>query len=430
MFICLLERLPRHNQRISVTVSKSSIPMASYAALVARLINRHPSERIQSWADKISQITRYSTALFGGPISIPSIVVSGTKGKGSTCAVAESILRYNGVKTGLFTSPHLTTARERIRVNGLAISELEYVDAYNEIDSVLAKRGLPGLPFFAIHTVMAGLVFKKRKIEAAVIECGVGGRYDWTRLFVPKVTGITSLGYDHLETLGKTPHSITWHKFGICGRGSKNFTTVQDPEFDRELKELSRKTRIPVEMVQPIYKGDMGLAGPCAEENSAVGVALARALAGEMGLRPFEVAAGVKNAEIGGRFQCFPARGVDWMLDGAHTLESVQFCNKWYESKHRDSSENVLVCATTKRRDALAILAPVLSGKRWKEIIWVKEYQSEVGLKECSVVDDLPTAINRAIAARPKSVLVTGSLHLVGDMLKELGWRPTWLSTS
>jgi folylpolyglutamate synthase len=403
--------------------------MTTYEKLVAQLIAKPPSPTSLTGIEKLSQIAHYGQILFGGAITIPSVVISGTKGKGSTCSVTESILRHNGLKTGLFTSPHLTTPRERIRINGLAISEAEYVDLYHYVEHLLTKKSLPTLPFFAFHTLMAGIIFRESHVKAAVIECGVGGRYDWTKLFKPKVTGITSLGYDHLDSLGTTPRSISWPKSGICTKTSRNFTTVQDPDFDRELKDHSIQAGIPINTVQPYYTGQMGLRGPCAEENSAVGIALASALAEEIQWRPFTATCGVKEADIGGRFHCLRAKGVDWLLDGAHTLESVQFCNQWYESKQRDPSGDVLLCATTKQRDPLVILAPLMAGKKWKNVIWVQKYNSEIGFKQSIVVEDLPAAIQRAIAEKPGSVLVTGSLHLVGDLLKELGWKPSWLCT-
>jgi folylpolyglutamate synthase len=292
---------------------------------------------------------------------------------------------------------------------------------------LLDENSLKIPPFFATHTLMAGLLFSSLKIEAAVIECGIGGRYDWTKVFDPKVTAITSLGYDHLDTLGTTPKSISWHKFGICTKTSQNFSTVQDIGFHRALMDHASAAGIPITLVDPQYNGSMGLRGPCAEENSAVGVAVAEALAERFGWRPFNKTCGVKEADIGGRFQSLRARGVDWMLDGAHTVESVQVCNRWYESVRRDSRDDNLICATTKRRDPQVILAPLLTGKQWKDVIWVRPYNTDVGLKKCSVAEDLSSAVQQAVSEKPRSVLVTGSLHLVGDLLKELGWKPDCL---
>jgi folylpolyglutamate synthase len=401
--------------------------MTGYEALVAQLISRPISAEQPPPDEKLAQIAVYARALFGGKISIPSIVVSGTKGKGSTCTVADSVLRHNGLRTGLFTSPHLTTPRERIRVNGRAISEAQYVETYHCLDNLLKQNSLQMPPFFALHTLMAGIIFSRAGIDGAVIECGVGGRYDWTKIFEPRVTGITSLGYDHLATLGTTPSSISWHKFGICTEKSLNFTTPQQPDFQLALMDHVAKTGIPITTIEPRYAGLMGLRGPCAEENSAVGARLAQALADVIGRRPFEVAPGVKAADIGGRFQSLHARGVDWLLDGAHTLESVTFCNQWYEGQHRDASCDVLLCATTKGRDPKVILAPLFAGKKWKEAIWVRPYHDIPPPEGYWVASDLPAAIARAISHRPGSVLVTGSLYLVGDLLKELNWRPPFL---
>jgi folylpolyglutamate synthase/dihydrofolate synthase len=252
--------------------------MSRYDSLVNALISRAPTVAPVQNVQKLSVMLQYAQRLFGGKVSMPSIVVAGTKGKGSTAAVAESVLRHNGLKTGLFTSPHLATPRERLRLDGRSISEAKYVDLYEYLERLLKKNGLEMPPFFAAHTLMAGLLFRDTPVDAAVIECGVGGRYDWTKIFTPKVTAIAALGHDHLQTLGTTPESISWHKFGICLRSSLNFTTVQLPAFHKALMAHSSESGIPISVVPATYEGEMGLHGPCAGQNTALGTAVARAL--------------------------------------------------------------------------------------------------------------------------------------------------------
>jgi folylpolyglutamate synthase/dihydropteroate synthase len=107
------------------------------------------------------------------------------------------------------------------------------------------------------------------------------------------------------------------------------------------------------------------------------------------------------------------------MLDGAHTLESLEVCDQWYRSIGRDSSRDVLLCAMTKGRNASAILAPLFAGQKWKNVIWIRSYNANSNLPNCLVASDLPAGIAMAAAQKPDGVLVTGSLHLVGDLLSE-----------
>jgi folylpolyglutamate synthase len=390
-----------------------------YASLVARDRARLPGRG----EEKLATIRRYAELFFGGRIKIPSIIVSGTKGKGSTCEVASTILSQNGLKTGLFTSPHLASAVERIRINGIPITETQYVDAYYRCEAVCKEREtiLPG--YFALHVMMAGLIFLESNLDVLVIECGLGGRYDWTQIFEPTVTGITSLGYDHLGILGKTPESISNHKFGICTPQSINFTTTQSPEFDVALTALADAAGIKITTVPPVYTGAMGLRGPTAARNSALGAALAIAIGQTVTGRSLPVEAGIASTTINGRYHILPREGIDWIVDGAHTVESIEGCWEWYCSLNRNPLLDVLMCATTHARDPTVLLERVLQGGNWKQVIWVQSYLERGGIPGATIAKDLNEAIAIAKGANPKGVFVTGSLHLVGDVMRMLGWR-------
>lgn len=183
--------------------------------------------------------------------------VAGTKGKGSTCAFTESILRHHGYKTGLFTSPHLVAVRERIRVNGEPISEEVFVHYFwNTMNAIkgkeneYVKESLPSYPMFLL--IMGINVFIHEGVEALVLEVGVGGEYDCTNFIrEPIVTGITSLGLDHVVILGDTIDQIAWQKSGIFKENVPAFTVEQDNEIamnvllERAVEKKCRLTKVP-----------------------------------------------------------------------------------------------------------------------------------------------------------------------------------------
>lgn len=397
--------------------------MKEYDQLVDHLINAPLSQKISGNSEKLAHILHYAKELFGGKISIPSIVIAGTKGKGSTCAVAESTLRYSGLKTGLFTSPHLVTSRERIKINGKSISEEEYVETYYKLDSILKSKKLTHQPFFALHALMAGLIFLDQKIDAAVIECGVGGRFDWTKMFDPTVCAVTRLEYDHIETLGHLPGSISWHKAGIFTDKSISLTIPQTPEFHEPLLLHAIHQGTKLKVISPVWYGKMGIRGPCAVENTALGAAAATELAKILGVKEVNALEGAANAEIGGRFHELKKNGIRWLFDGAHTHESIKFCSEWYDSVKKGSNNDVLICSTTKKRDPNILLHQLLD-KKWKKIYYVSSYNESYDLNGSVRTKSLKDAINLAVSDKPNSILVTGSLHLTGDCLKELKWIP------
>ena len=154
-----------------------------------------------------------------------TIHVAGTNGKGSTCAYIERILRYSGYKVGIYTSPHLFNFNERIRVDGLPISDQEIVsfldNSFKEINKI-------GSTFFEVTTVMAFDYFNKNKVDIAVIETGLGGRLDATNVISPVISVITSISMDHTEILGDSIEQIAKEKSGIIKEKTPLFVYQQD----------------------------------------------------------------------------------------------------------------------------------------------------------------------------------------------------------
>ena len=179
--------------------------------------------------------------------SYPIIHVAGTKGKGSTSALAASALRAAGYKTGLYTSPHLQDYVERIQIDGRPISHVQLVELIEELKPAVAK--IPKLTTFEITTALGFLYFAQEKVEAAVIEVGLGGRLDATNVVLPRVSVITSLSYDHMAVLGNTLALIAGEKAGIIKPGIPVVSSPQPDEALAVLEEVSAERQAPLTLV-------------------------------------------------------------------------------------------------------------------------------------------------------------------------------------
>jgi dihydrofolate synthase/folylpolyglutamate synthase len=182
----------------------------------------------------LSNIFRLMSALENPHRSFPSIHVAGTNGKGSTSAIVASVLRAFGLKVGLFTSPHLVSFTERIRVHDEEITGYEIVNLAEEvkgkISHIQSSDSSFSPTFFEVVTAMALLYFKRKRIDIAVIEVGMGGRLDATNIIIPEVSVITSIGYDHREFLGSTLKEVAQEKAGIIKEGIPVVVSSQTAE--------------------------------------------------------------------------------------------------------------------------------------------------------------------------------------------------------
>ena len=178
--------------------------------------------------------------------TFPRVLIAGTNGKGSTAATLASILRASGLKTGLYTSPHLTRINERICVNGKSISDADFATQHSQIDSVadglVANADLPWHPsFFEMMTAIAFERFARAKVDIAVLEVGMGGRLDATNVVEPRVSVITDIALDHQKFLGNTVAEIAQEKVGIIRPGGVVVTLPSRPRpmMSSEIKFLS-----------------------------------------------------------------------------------------------------------------------------------------------------------------------------------------------
>ncbi|KAK9835139.1 hypothetical protein WJX81_000787 [Elliptochloris bilobata] len=197
-----------------------------------------------------------------GELSI--IHVAGTKGKGSTCAMVESILRSCGYRTGLFTSPHLWTVRERIQINGRPVTEDVYLRAFwqcyrrleDQADEMVGKAA-----YFRFLTLLGLHIFLEERVDVAILEVGLGGRLDATNVVrTPAVCGIASLGFDHMEVLGHTLPEIAAEKAGIFKRGASALTVRQRPDAMQTLVAKAAEAGAPLSLAPLLAEYEGGAA--------------------------------------------------------------------------------------------------------------------------------------------------------------------------
>src|ERR1700747_1016943 len=165
----------------------------------------------------------------------PSVLIAGTNGKGSTAATLASILRASGLKPALYTSPHLVRINERIRINGVEITDDDFARLHGDVDRVaerLVEVGeLPWHPsFFEMMTAIAFSQFARERVDVAVLEVGMGGRLDATNVVEPVVSVIADISLDHQKYLGNTVREIAREKVGILRHGGVAVTLPQQPE--------------------------------------------------------------------------------------------------------------------------------------------------------------------------------------------------------
>ena len=246
-------------------------------------------------------------------------------------------------KVGLYTSPHLVSVRERICINGTPISEEQFAAAFFHVWSMLDLSSSSQKPtYFRLLTLMSFHVFMSEGVDAAVYEVGVGGEYDSTNVFdVPAATGVTSLGIDHVRTLGRTLPEISWHKAGIFRKGSPAFTVEQESEAIKTLEDRAREKEAVLTQVG-IHPGLAGINLVPAEEfqqkNASLAIRLAAECMKKLGVPvdisgnqlPADVAAGLEATRWRGRCEALNAYGRAWYLDGAHNEQSLKVASSWF----------------------------------------------------------------------------------------------------
>jgi len=259
------------------------------------------------------------------------IHVAGTNGKGSTCALIDSLARNHGLRTGLFTSPHLVDFRERFRVDGSMISEevtAEYLTEIKELVSDWEHHPT----FFEIVLAIGMKYFRDMDCELIVLETGMGGRLDATTVVPADICVLTPIGMDHSQWLGDSLKEIAGEKAGIIVSESPVISAVQDKEAARVIAVQANRMRAPLTVVnEPVGAYRIGLTGTHQRENAALALEALHKLGVE--LRYDTVKTGLADVEWPGRFEVYSTEPL-LVLDGAHNPHAAEVLVKTWKEQY------------------------------------------------------------------------------------------------
>jgi dihydrofolate synthase/folylpolyglutamate synthase len=398
---------------------------------------------------------------------VPGILIAGTNGKGSTAATLASILQASGLRTGLYTSPHLVRINERIRINGEVISDDEFALLHDMVDRtaerVVAESELPWHPsFFEMLTAMAFEYFARKKVDIAVLEVGMGGRLDATNVIDPRVSVITDISLDHQKFLGNTVAEIAREKAGILRANGVAVLLPQQREVNdvigNAVMELGSRAVSAVPYVPPVSPGSdsylkgvavryplqvMGetitvetpLIGRHQLRNTALAIAAAEELANQgFPVTAKSIEAGIRQTHWPGRFHVLPATSdrPEIIFDVAHNPAGAWALRSTLSTMYEDRQLTFVFGAMQDKaiREIAEILFPIVASvivtpadnPRSATPANIREASKRIEV-EMEDAPDVPEALRRAkIIAGPGGVIVvTGSIYIVGEAMRSLG---------
>ncbi len=405
-------------------------------------------------AFKLDRMRALAKELGNPQKSFESVIIAGSKGKGSIASILSSILRMDNIRVGLYTSPHLVDLRERIQINGLLISETRLVEIAH-----LIRKTLDGLSwrknpptYFEVLTAMAFCHFKDMKVQVAVLEVGLGGLYDSTNIVEAKAVGLGPISLEHTDKLGKTISKIAVQKCGVIkGReavvsapqADEAWAVIQKSAAANEAtlyrvgKEIKVSTRDHGESYQKFdLRGPLGnyfdlelhLLGEHQIDNAAVAIGLAKALEAKTRLKISDAAVknGVLDAFWPGRLEKI-SDSPSIVLDGAHHPQSLRAALEGLK-RHFHYRRLVVVFGVSIDKDLEGMLhelvpvtdSLVLTHSKHPRARRVESIaQSIESFKGDMVLEgDLKGALGkaRALAGTNDLIFITGSLFLIGDV--------------
>ncbi|MEM9479260.1 MAG: folylpolyglutamate synthase/dihydrofolate synthase family protein [Verrucomicrobiota bacterium] len=349
--------------------------------------------------------------------------VAGTNGKGSVCAMGEAMLRAGGVKTGLFTSPHLVSYCERIKVNGRQVAEDDVARLIVELRELVADWD-PHPTFFELTLGIALRVFEEAGVEVAVLETGLGGRLDSTNVILPEVSAITPISYDHQHILGDTLAEIAGEKAGIIKPGVPVVSSPQKDETKVVLERFAEERQAPIKFVESLWtESNVGIAGEHQRWNAALAVEALR-----VANLPHSVD-GLADVKWPARFDRRQLDGgMTVVIDGAHNPSSAEALAKTWRTEFGDRKAT-LIFSSANRKDVAGVLqwlSPLANSVHFVPIQSARAVPPEelkrhfTGAAEVFLHETFSQAMEAMVASAPGPILIAGSLFLAGEAIAVL----------
>jgi dihydrofolate synthase/folylpolyglutamate synthase len=384
--------------------------------------------------------------------SFASVQIAGTNGKGSTAAMLDAICRQAGLRTGLFTSPHLISITERIKIAGCEISPDEFAGLATRVrtaaEGLVAQGKLPALPTFFEHvTAIALLAFKDAGVALAILETGLGGRLDATTVAGARIVAITPIALDHQDYLGATLAEIASEKAAIIRPGTTAIIAAQQDEASEVIRKRSAECAVEPSLadyatsIQAVtadgrftvtfetsegrYESvKLGLRGRHQIENAATVIRIAEALSQQgWKIPPAAIVTGIQTAEHAGRLELVGG----YLLDGAHNPSAAQTLWEYLDEfikvpltlvfgAMRD--KNLVEMAAILFPAATQLVLTQVDNPRGASAEELHEIAVAIGVPNVFVTHSVSEALARAneVTSPPGLVCVTGSLYLLGEV--------------
>ena len=345
--------------------------------------------------------------------------VAGTNGKGSVCAMLDSVFRAAGLKSGLYTSPHLCDFRERILVNGDRITQSAAAETLTRLRDFC--EGWPHSPtFFELSTALALGHFARERCDVVILETGMGGRLDATNAATPAASIITPIAMDHAEWLGDSISKIAMEKAGIIKPGIPVLSAPQAPEAAGVLRAQAAACGCQLTFVDRPFEGEIGLAGTHQKWNAALAIAAIHA----SGFSPENSAvfSGLRNVKWPARFQRIGDRII---LDGAHNPHAAAALVEIWREQFGPQKPTVIFGAMKDKdcREMLAVLSAIAARFFFVPVASPRSSDPAELMRStpspAQTFSSLSDAIDSTMA-KSAPVLITGSLFLAGEALSIL----------
>jgi dihydrofolate synthase/folylpolyglutamate synthase len=376
----------------------------------------------------------------------PVVHVAGTNGKGSVAAMLESAFRRAGLRTGLYTSPHLVHQGERVQVNRVRLTEDEIVAYVRELQPVAAALGAADPDdhpsFFEFMTAMAFLHFARRGVDVGIIEVGLGGRLDATNVVEPLVSIVTSISLDHTEVLGDTVAMIAREKAGIVKPGRPVVIGALPAEAEAVVREIARERGCVVHAVREVFGEDSdalpetNLSGGFQRVNAATAMLALRVVSDRFPVSEGVAREALRDVDWPGRWQRLAVAGREMIFDAAHNPEGAQCLAENLERFVRLTGRRPHAVVGVLGKARAAAILPVVA--RYAETIHLVEVPHQpracslvelrplvpeefTGTVATSTLDALfPSAGICGVGGPNDAVLVTGSIYLLGEVMDRL----------